>query len=148
MKAVHNDVVLGASVAILAALGCWRAMSFGADARVFPLLVLAPAVPVGVLIALRGRARLSRGDNPPFFSNPRRFFLVACGMALALLALPRLGFLTTSAITIPALSFLLGYRRPIPVLVTTALFLAVVYVVFIRILSRPLPREIWASLVF
>ena len=147
MKTIHNDVVLGTSVAVLAALGCWRAMDFGADARVFPLLVLMPATVIGVLIAVRGQMRLWRErDNPRFFVNPIRFFQIVFIMGLALFGLQYLGFLTTSAITIPVISFLLGFRKPLPVFVTTGLFLVIVYIVFIQILSRPLPTEIWAWL--
>lgn len=147
MKTIHNDVVLGMSVAVLAALGCWRAMDFGADARVFPLLVLMPATVIGVLIAVRGQMRLWRErDNPRFFVNPIRFFQIVFIMGLALFGLQYLGFLTTSAITIPVISFLLGFRKPLPVFVTTGLFLVIVYIVFIQILSRPLPAEIWTWL--
>jgi hypothetical protein len=135
------------SVAVLAALGCWRAMGFGADARVFPLLVLMPATVIGVLIAVRGQLRLWRErDNPRFFVNPLRFFQIVFIMGLALFGLQYLGFLTTSAITIPVISFLLGFRKPLPVFMTTGLFLVIVYIVFIQILSRPLPAEIWTWL--
>ncbi len=144
MKTLHNDVVLGTSVALLAALGCWKAAGFSEAARVFPLLVLAPAVPLGILIAIRGQMRLIRDrENPSFFLSPGRFFLVAGITALALVGLRYLGFLTTSAIAIPTLSYLLGYRRPWPVLATTATFVTVIYIVFVKILSQPLPREIW-----
>ncbi|WP_414896661.1 tripartite tricarboxylate transporter TctB family protein [Rhodovulum sp. YEN HP10] len=147
MKSIHNDVVLGTSVAILAALGIHRALGFGADARVFPLLVLGPAVLLGLLIAVRGYLKQTRtGDNPDFFASPGRFFLVAGIMALALIGLKYLGFLTTSALTVPLLSVTLGYRRTLPILATTAGFLAMVYIVFIQILSRPLPAEIWTRL--
>lgn len=144
MKTIHNDVVLGTSVAVFAALGCWRAMGFSADSRVFPLLVLVPTTVIGLLIAVRGQMRLWRErDNPRFFVNPIRFFQIVVIMGLALFGLQYLGFLTTSAITIPVISFLLGFRKPLPVFATTGLFLVIIYIVFIQILSRPLPMEIW-----
>ena len=147
MKSIHNDVVLGSSVAILAALGFWLAMGFSAEARVFPLIVLGPAIPVGLIIAVRGQMRLSRsGENPNFFTSPSRFFLAAAVMVLALIGLDYLGFLTTSAIVIPVMSYMLGFRKPLPVLATTFIFLAIVYIVFIQILSRPLPHEIWTKI--
>ena len=147
MRSLHNDVVLGTSVAILAALGCWTATGLGPDARVFPMLVLVPAVPIGILIAVRGQLRLLRGgDNPRFFTSPGRFLLVVGAMVLALLGVQHLGFLTTSALLIPLLSALLGYRRPVPVILTTALFIAMVHIVFVQVLSRPLPAEIWTRI--
>lgn len=148
MKAVHNDVVLGTGVAVLAALGCWRAMEFIPNARFFPLLILAPAVVIGIAIAVRGQLRLVRlGNNPRFFTSPRPFFLVVGMMTLGLVVLSHLGFLTTSALIIPTLSYLLGYRKPLPVFITTVLFLAMVYIVFIKLLSRPLPDEIWTLII-
>ncbi|BAQ71528.1 hypothetical protein NHU_04415 (plasmid) [Rhodovulum sulfidophilum] len=147
MKSIHNDVVLGTGVAIFAALGIHRALGFGADARVFPLLILGPTVVLGLVIAIRGHLKQRQtGDSPDFFASPGRFALVAIGMALALVGLRYLGFLTTSAVTIPVLAVALGYRRPLPILATTAGFIAMVYIVFIQILSRPLPAEIWTRL--
>lgn len=145
MKAIHNDVVLGTSVAILAALGCYKATEFGPDARIFPFLILIPAVVVGIVIAIRGQLKLVRsGDNPVFFGNPKRFFMVVGLMIAALISLNYLGFLTTSAILIPTLSYLLGYRKALPIAVVTVGFLLVIYIVFIQLLARPLPPEIWA----
>ena len=147
MKSIHNDVVLGSSVAILAALGFWLAMGFSAEARVFPLIVLGPAIPVGLIIAVRGQMRLSRsGENPNFFTSPSRFFLAAAVMVLALIGLDYLGFLTTSAIVIPVMSYMLGFRKPLPVLATTFIFLQSFTSFLFQILSRPLPHEIWTKI--
>lgn len=147
MTSIHNDTVLGLSVAILAVLGCWLALGYSADARVFPLIVLVPSVILGLHIAVRGVLRQRRGEEAPaFFVSPARFALVVGSAALMIIGVQVLGFLTTVAVAIPLLSFLLGYRRPLPVLLTTVGFVLVIYIVFIEILSRPLPREIWTTL--
>lgn len=147
MKAVHNDVVLGLSVAVLAALGSYKATSFSSGAEIFPLIVLVPMVIVGLVIAIRGQIKLVKsGDNPVFYAHFGRFISVVLLIVLALVGLNYLGFLTTSAIVIPCISFLLGYRKPLPVAIVTVSFIAVVYIVFIKLLARPLPSEIWTLL--
>ena len=144
MKAIHNDVVLGLSVAILAALGCRTALGYSPDARAFPLLVLVPAVVLGLIIAVRGQLKLYRGgEAPPLFANARRFGLVTGLIVLVLVGVQYLGFLTTATVAIPVLSFVLGYRRLLPVIATTLAFDAVIYLIFVQVLSRPLPHEIW-----
>lgn len=146
MKSIHNDTVLGATVAIFATVACLKAAELGAQAQFLPLTVLVPSVFIGVIIAVRGQLKLHRtGENPAFFQSPRRFFLLLAVLILTILGVEFLGFLTTTFFMIPILSFLLGYRRPIPIAVTTLLFVALVYIVFIQILARPLPAEIWTT---
>lgn len=148
MRLIHNDAVLGTSVAILAALGCWKTIGLSSESRLFPLLVLGPAVLIGIIIAIRGQIRLIKNnDNPHFFLSPGSFFLVVGVIFFALLGVQFLGFLTTSAIIIPLLSYILGYRKFLPVLTTTLIFLVMVYIVFIQLLSRPLPAEIWFNII-
>ena len=62
------------------------------------------------------------------------------------LGMSYLGYFTASFLLIPVISWFLGYRNPKVILAATAGFLCFIYVMFILIFSRPLPREIWLNL--
>ena len=71
--------------------------------------------------------------------NPRRFLALLVGLVLFSIAFVPLGFYLSAAIFIPAIGWVLGYRRPIVLGATTLGLLAFVYVVFVQLLSVRLP---------
>ncbi len=71
--------------------------------------------------------------------NPRRFFGLLVALVLFAIAFEPLGFYLSAAVFIPAVSWMLGYRRPLVIGLTTAGLLAFVYVVFVQLLSVRLP---------
>ena len=71
--------------------------------------------------------------------NRRRFGGLLVGLVLFALAFVPLGFYLSAALFIPAVAWMLGYRRPLVVGLTTAGLLAFVYVVFVQLLSVRLP---------
>ena len=56
-----------------------------------------------------------------------------------------LGFYTASALVVLALPLALGFRQPVFLALTTAVFIAIVWVVFSIVLEKPLPAEFWQT---
>lgn len=148
MTRIHTDTVLGAVTTVLSLAGVWYAASLGEGPRVFPLLILTPAVVLGPLIMVRGQRKLAMGDNPAFFESPRRFFQLLLMLFLLILGVQYIGFFTTTVVLIPVTAWTLGYRNLKVIAGTTALFLGFIYLLFIEIFSRPLPPEIWHKIWF
>lgn len=148
MTRIHMDTVLGAVTTLLALAGVWYALSLGEGPRVFPLLVLTPALVIGPLIMVRGQRKLARGDAPAFFASRLRFFQLLTMMVLFILGVQYLGFFTTTVVMVPLTAWTLGYRNLKVIVITTAVFLAFIYGLFIQIFSRPLPPEIWTKVWF
>ena len=71
--------------------------------------------------------------------NRRRFGGMVFALILFAIAFEPLGFYLSAAVFIPAVAWMLGYRRPIVIGLTTAGLLAFVYVVFVQLLSVRLP---------
>ncbi len=71
--------------------------------------------------------------------SPRRFFGLLVGLVLFAIAFEPLGFYLSAALFIPAIGWMLGYRRPLVLALTTAGVLGFVYVVFVQLLSVRLP---------
>ncbi len=71
--------------------------------------------------------------------NRRRFLALLLGLGLFAIAFEPLGFYLSGAIFIPAIGWILGYRRPLVLGLTTAGVLGFVYAVFVQLLSVRLP---------
>ena len=59
--------------------------------------------------------------------------------------IPLLGFFPASALYMVALALLLGYRRPLFILIGTGIILSFVYLVFVHYLGVPVPMGIWGE---
>ena len=100
------------------------------------------AVFVGVLCALQLAFSLAReaGDAPLKLTDHLPRFL---GLLIALicfaLVFEHLGFFVSAAVFIPVVAWMLGFRRPVAIVLTTAAVLAFVYLVFVQLLSVNLP---------
>lgn len=77
--------------------------------------------------------KLQLTENMPRFIG----LLICLGIFAA--AFETLGFFIPAAVFIPFISFLLGYRRPVVIVLTTAGVLVFVYLVFVQLLSVNLP---------
>ena len=77
--------------------------------------------------------------------SPRNFILSVAAIIAYGAAIPRLGFFLASAVFMPLLALLLGYRRPLFILLGTGIILSFVYLVFIYFLGVPVPMGIWGE---
>ena len=69
----------------------------------------------------------------------RRFVGLFLALVVFAIAFKPLGFYLSAAFFIPIVSWMLGYRRPLVIGLTTAGTLGFVYVVFVQLLSVRLP---------
>ncbi len=77
--------------------------------------------------------------------SPRNFIFSILSIAGYGAVVSYLGFFPASAIFMPVLALLLGYRRPLYILLATALILSFVYLVFVYSLGVPVPMGIWGE---
>ena len=77
---------------------------------------------------------------------PVKFYTtaIACGGYISLVV--PLGFFSSSLLLMFFLPFALGFRRHIYAISVAAVFTGTVYLVFVVLLERPLPREALMSL--
>jgi hypothetical protein len=80
--------------------------------------------------------------DEPFFRNLPHFAIFFVGLVLYLVGIEFLGYFTATAVLVVGLALALGFRDHIMLGLTTVLFLAFVYGVFILIFQRPLPRGV------
>lgn len=113
------------------------------ESRGFPAALLIGIAALALAILIRDARR--RGPDERFFVHPGRFAGALALMAAYLAALPLVGFFTASGALALLMPPLLGYRRWRVLALTVAVFLAAVWLVFVVIFQRPLPREFFLA---
>lgn len=146
----HRELFSGISFLIVGIAVAWMGKGFYADAAYIPI---GTGVLMGLFslpLILRGAASLLTGQGRgtiavPLVEAPRRFAATLICCLIYYLAMPVVGFYTTSALFVLLLAVVLGERRPW-VLTSIALsFIALLYGLFAVVLKRPLPIEFFLA---
>jgi hypothetical protein len=137
---------------LLVVFGWFQISDLPTDARMFPAALL---LIIGVLSA----ALLVRGiigkaahfynqevKNWRFAISSKRMLIGFAMLALYFLILPYLGFFTTSFILIISMARGAGYNKPIPLFFSAVGFCLFVYTIFVALFERPLPEELFITL--
>ena len=117
----------------------------------FPGIVLGILVVFTLTMIIRAHSGMSeaiQGEeaaNWTFMKNPRRLTLGVAAFVIYQLVIESIGFFTSSALLIICTSLLVGYRHRLTVLLSTIGFLAFIYVVFVALFDRPLPKEFFLT---
>ncbi len=80
-----------------------------------------------------------------FFVHYKRFFLSVFLFSLCLFVIEKVGFFITSTLLIFSMAFLVGYRKYVSLIAATIGFLVLVYIVFVLVFERPLPKEFFLT---
>ena len=77
--------------------------------------------------------------------SPKNFTLTLASMVGYGILISFIGFFPASALFMAALSWMLGFRRPVFILLGTGLILGFVWLVFVHFLGGPVPMSIWGE---
>jgi hypothetical protein len=126
--------------------------NFRAESAAFPRMISIVMALASIMMFLRTLS-FKKNLPPPvasdpnidntFFRNIPNFFISISVILAYLVTIRYLGYFTSTFIMIIAMVFLLGYRDYRMIAYSTAGFLIGVYVIFILIFNRPLPRGIF-----
>ncbi len=83
------------------------------------------------------------GDKLVLTEHIPRFIGLLIALVIFAALFERLGFFVPAAVFIPVVAVILGYRRPVTIILTTVGVLLFVYLVFIKLLSVNLPGFIF-----
>ena len=110
----------------------------------FLLLVLTILCGILLVMSVFGHEK----GKPTWVKAPGHFFATAVLTILMVMSLKYVGFYVASAVYMIVLSLLLGLRRPVLLIVCTVLLLAIVYGVFVKFLSVPVPLGVFEDFTF
>lgn len=117
-----------------------EALSYRGGSQYFPLVLLAALLVCSLVALLRPRAAVPE-DAEPFFINAPRAGLALLLMAAYTVALPEVGYFTTSAVLMFAMAWVFGYRDLRVIAMTIVGYLLFTWLVFTVIFERDMARE-------
>lgn len=141
-----RDLISGVAFLILGGTVVWVGNGFDAGAAYVPM-------GVGILMCLFSLPLIFKGVGQtlgasesssittPLIDHPGRFMATVACCLIYYLAMPTVGFYTTSTLFIILLALVLDERRPSVVLGITMGFIILLYGLFAIVLKRPLPVE-------
>ena len=140
-----QNLFIGLIVAAVGFFGMSQAMGMPAGTKPYTLVVTGIFTVLGLLLS--ANAVIYR--NKPAHDcgvvtvkemiNPMIAFTM---IAVYTLLIPRVGFFTTSAVFMLIFMVWMGYRKPVPMVLTTAGMLGFIWYLFVFSLNVPLPKGI------
>lgn len=145
-----RDLFSGIAFLTLGCMVVWVGMDFDASAAYVPLGVGSLMILFSLPLILKGaaqslQARHSSSNAIALIDHPGRFTATVACCLIYYLAMPTVGFYSTSTLFIILLALVLGERRPIVVLGITVGFIILLYGLFAMVLKRPLPVEFFLA---
>lgn len=143
LESAHiQDRVAGICFAAMGAAAIYWSFDYTGASGLYPRMLGITIVVLGLSMALRSMRRASQPEAPRVvIDSPRNFFIALIFVFIYLVLVPLIGFYTSSLLVLLALPVGLGFRRAVPLIFSTTLFIAFLYVLFTLVLERPLPRE-------
>jgi hypothetical protein len=117
-----------------------EALSYRGGSQYFPVILLAALLACCLAALFRPRAATPE-DSEPFFLNAPRAALALLLMAAYTLALPAVGYFTTSALLMFVMAWVFGYRDLKVIAATIVGYLLFTWLVFTVIFERDMARE-------
>jgi len=125
----------------------WQTLELPAASAIFPQMVLAGASILSIVMTVQGTLKGRPDDAPLRFFKNRRRFLIALGMTgLYVAGINTIGFYTSTAILVPAVSVVFGYRKPLTIAIATAGFIAGMALIFGAAMNYQFPPELLLQL--
>lgn len=146
----YRDLFSGIAFLIIGTATAWMGKDFYADAAYVPIGAGALMGLFSLPLIWRSSVSIltSRATSQPVMAlvdHPGRFVATLACCLVYYVALPSVGFYTTSALFILLLALVLGERRPLVVLGITLGFITLLYGLFAVVLKRPLPVEFFLA---
>lgn len=143
LESAHiQDRVAGICFAAMGAAAIYWSFDYTGASGLYPRMLGITIVVLGILMALRSMRQANKpATHRVVVDSPRNFFIVLAFVFVYLVLVPLIGFYTSSLLVLLALPIGLGFRRAVPLIFSTALFIVFLYVLFTLVLERPLPRE-------
>ena len=133
----------GLGLAIALFLGAYNFPDRAADAARY-IFFLAGTMAVLSLILFVQKIP-SPDSDVRWVRSVRNFSITLAALGAYGLLIPWLGFFPASGLFMAVLGWLLGFRRPVFLLLGIAIILGFVYIVFIHFLGVPIPMGIWGE---
>jgi putative tricarboxylic transport membrane protein len=149
MRQASVELGVASLGALLSMIGVVHAMGFPRGSAYLPTAVLSLLSLLLVVWAAKALILILKNRTEAYNiqkAEVKRFVvLISASIALISVA-PHIGFTTAFLIFVPLSGFLLGYCNWKGLVSAAVIFASLVYLVFVTLLSRPLPTELYMRL--
>ncbi len=114
--------------------------------RYVVFLAISLAVLSLVLLLSSLRTSTEKERKIEWIADPIHFFETVAGVVVYFILLQYLGFLIPSFLFLVVMGWLLGYRKPVKLILISLALLASIYIVFVRFLAVPVPTGVLGGL--
>ncbi len=146
------ECLVASGLLILAIFGWVQSSDLPTDARMFPAALLTVIGALSLWMLVRGVIGKAipliedKALNWEFAISSKRMLIGFATLGIYFLALPYVGFFTSSFILVIGMAKGAGYHKPVPLILSAAGFCAFVYIIFVALFERPLPKEFFMTL--
>ena len=141
MTKAAQDRAIAVVVFILAGAMFLQAGKLPFEAGLFPRLVTAVMLMAAVAMFARSFMGPGGARAEPVFINWPLLAITLIMTVLYVIAVRAIGYFTSSVVFVPAIAYALGLRDHRAIAAGTVLFVAFLYLVFVRVFQLPMPRE-------
>lgn len=127
-------------------IGLFIVSNYPDASKIMPLAIMAGTLLLSIvwIVQLIASGKICIDTRPAIdWAVARRLLIAFVSLGVMLLGVSTVGFFTTYVVMIPLTTWLLGYRNVKGIALGTVIFCAALYLIFIVVLNRPLPVEIW-----
>lgn len=142
----RNAEAIAGLVLVCFAIFAWYASySIRGSAAFFPSIII---IALGLFsVIYLARSLLAPRRIPQVFER-WWIFLIVLGLTIVYaMMVVKVGYITSTVVYIPLLAWIIGFRRPVYIAVTTLTYMVCVYVLFEIVFRRPLPSELFLEFV-
>jgi putative tricarboxylic transport membrane protein len=146
------DIVCGLITGAVSVLFYIGTLSFpksdiGINPKVFPLVIIFATFALSMTLVVQGALKLRREKGPVEKTLPRgktalKLLALAAGMMVYALTFEVLGYVIVTPALMALTMYLFGERKPLRILLVSALVTAALYLIFRGVFRVPLPRSI------
>lgn len=113
-----------------------------------PATMLIGLLILAVIMLVNDQRKASKGEAAaPMTKAPKRVLGALVLIALYAIGVDLIGFYPSSAISIPLVAFVFGYRQPLGLAIATVVVIAAIYLIFSFAMSQEFPTGvIWTLL--
>ena len=143
LKGRIQDLVIGIIALAVGIAMFIGAQEFPGDTKVFSEIVLVILIVVGAVLILTSLINAKKPGpeavDVKSFKNPLIAFLI---LVVYVICIDKIGFFVSSAVAMPVMMLYMGHRKPLPMIITTVVSLAFIYVLFVTQLGLRLPADL------
>lgn len=146
-RLLRPETLTAIGIIVAAAAFVLPTFDLPAMAALLPAAMLVSLIVLSVLLLVTDQRKASAGQPAePMTKSPRRVALAFGLVVLYALSVDFIGFYVSTAISVPLVAYIFGFRNPIGLAAATVIVLGAIYLIFSLAMSQEFPvGRLWSN---